>query len=480
MKKKSAILYLCLVLFILIGVVISIIPVFTASTNTQTPSAVQASSDHCSSSGVCYVYVNGTNNRLYYDGAPIRFFGARVSVGSTGGSVVGPMDTIFAIAHANGLNYVKLTDYLPIRGSEWNSASDATTQYWNNLVEVVADAQSQGIFVSIDLNDYQQLLCSQGKSPYTLSVWQPFIKKIVDEFGVYSNVVDYELPGVVCANSHVAYSSLPGFYDSLAAMIHSTDQNRHLVSSGELSSSLPWKDIIAQPSIDMIGIDVASLSDMNNTMPDMLSMSANDNKPVNVEFGFAKGNGCPSSTALTQSDFTGLLSDACRAGVYGLVLDTVNELSHYANADFVNLSPSTNIGSDSVWDSSTNIWFVIHQYVLLYTLDDPTLATETIPTATPTPMPAAAAVTSISTVSDTSTQETISWKTTNPTGTTINYGTASNMLAPIPSIQITPTLSHTVTITKLKANTTYYFQIHCIDGQGVDHASSVQTFTTAS
>lgn len=107
----------------------------------------------------------------------------------------------------------------------------------------------------------------------------------------------------------------------------------------------------------------------------------------------------------------------------------------------------------------------------LATSSDQTFTTTAPPDTTPP------VISGVATGSVTTSGATISWTTNEPATTQAEYGTTSSLgsLSPSDSALVT---SHSVILTGLNSNTTYYFKVRSIDGSGNNTLSAQNTFVT--
>lgn len=108
------------------------------------------------------------------------------------------------------------------------------------------------------------------------------------------------------------------------------------------------------------------------------------------------------------------------------------------------------------------------------------VATPPVPTPTPTPTPIDTVPPKISIIAaGTITQNSakIVWKTNEAADTNVFYGTSKSKLDLV-SNNVSPILSHVVTLTNLKANTKYYYTVTSKDSAGNLSRSTIKSFIT--
>ncbi|MFL5735504.1 MAG: fibronectin type III domain-containing protein [Chloroflexia bacterium] len=102
-------------------------------------------------------------------------------------------------------------------------------------------------------------------------------------------------------------------------------------------------------------------------------------------------------------------------------------------------------------------------------------------TSTATPTPTATGTLIFSNVQETNittSQATIQWTTSGPGTSSVAYGTNMDSLSLLSAMDPTLTISHTVTLTGLVANTKYYYTARSTSGSGIQCASIVYRFMT--
>ncbi len=95
--------------------------------------------------------------------------------------------------------------------------------------------------------------------------------------------------------------------------------------------------------------------------------------------------------------------------------------------------------------------------------------------------PPALAISNVAVATTTKSSATITWTTTNPATSIVNYSTSSS-LSPSQTKSITNTsmvTSHSATLPSLISATTYYYQVSSTDSYGATATSTTASFTTA-
>jgi hypothetical protein len=294
-----------------------------------------------------YLMANGT--RLWLHGG--SFYGAPWRQGQFNHYV----DTWLPRARANGLNTIRICDFIDNRDMEqWK---DPRT--WANVDYLLNGLAAQKMYGILDLSTYRNMLSQvNGKdtpagvtAAYDPKNWDAFTAFVSARYKNSTSLAFYSIAGEpdAPAGKKITSVALIDFYDKVSTQLRAGDPH-HLISSGGLlfldwNSGIDWRRIFSLPNIQMAAVHVYSAGD-RSVVPTVAKWARQPS--VNIpfvieEFGMKQGD----DDAARASYFRDIYSLATRYATIGAL--------------FWNLGPELGQGSCDVGPQTPRVWTAVRE-----------------------------------------------------------------------------------------------------------------------
>ena len=303
-------------------------------------------------------FVSANGSTFVYHGSPITFYGYTsypVAVG--GASAWRKPDFTQYIDHTMqmgthlGQNLFRPTDYWGKNDSHIEQGSDTI---WKNMDYLVCAAQSQGIFVEMDLSGFQKVLIARHLDDFDPNNWKAFLTAAASHYSNQSCIAFYSIVGEpVIPHTTDDMDKLVTFYRQTTDTLHAADPH-HLITAGgfnhmgDESEALPWwHQIYSLPNNNIAAFKTYSHEDLH-LIPTISAFAQQIGKPAfDEEFGmpqslgdatFTEGAGMYGIQTSRSQFYRDVYSTGESAGVRGFVFW---DLGCGLRADSYQVNPDT-------------------------------------------------------------------------------------------------------------------------------------------
>jgi endo-1,4-beta-mannosidase len=224
-----------------------------------------------------------------------------IALGTVYGGLVDPAAAVGRV-RALGLNAVRVTDYLDVRGDP--RTAPFAEAAWSRVDRLLAAASDAGLYVVLDLSTYRNLLRAGGANPYTVD-WRPFLEFVASRVNTVNGIRYADDPTIAVVsfagevdgvnggdNTYgLTTATLTNFYRTVEDRWHRLAPGPLLTAGGlshlDWDSGIDWRAIFALPHNDFAALHVYTQGDRESAVPAVSRFSQAIGRPwIIEEFGF--------------------------------------------------------------------------------------------------------------------------------------------------------------------------------------------------